>query len=572
MGNKMNIPRVVFGVLISMFLAFPPDLKAKEKDGLLPILQESMDEEFGKYSTKEIPLYYLNYRVYDIHATEISSSMGTVVKSNKWRKRFFTITTRVGSRNFDNYHVTKETPPNASSRIMLPLENSFGDVIKTDIGRLLKDAFTASQIDYNKKKSIVERSPEKDAVGDFTEEPPNVYYEPPFAEAETTVDTKEWEERLSRLSSIYKNYPEIFDGRAHLEIRPIRKYLVSSEKASVVENELLIMVNITATTKDDDGNFVFMSKMWRPKTLKDLPSEEEMKNELLKLIEKQAQLKRAPFADPYSGPMMFSNQAAAVFFHEIFGHRVEAHRFKSDADGQTFKNKLGEMILPEDFTVYMDPSIEQYKGRDLFGSYKYDDEGVAGQKVMLVKNGKLNDFLYNRTPVPGHAKSNGHGRADIGQNAVVRQSNLVVESSKLLSAAELRAAFIDELKAQGKAFGYYIEEVSGGLTMTGRALPNSFNVFPIVTYKVYADGRPDEMVRGVNIVGTPLAVFSNVIKAGEDKTEPFHGMCGAESGWLRVSAVSPMLLIKQAEVQKAAVGNNKPFIVKRPVPNVRGTK
>lgn len=191
---------------------------------------------------------------------------------------------------------------------------------------------------------------------------------------------------------------------------------------------------------------------------------------------------------------------------------------------------------------------------------------MKGQRVTLIKDGKLNDFLYCRTPVNNYSKSNGHGRADIGNNAVSRQSNLIVESSSLLSAQGIREAFIEELKKQGKEFGYYIDEVSGGLTMTDRMLPNSFNVYPIITYKVYVDGRPDEMVRGVNIIGTPLSVFANVIKAGEDKSEPFNGMCGAESGWLRVSAVSPMLLIKQVETQKGMVGNMKPFVIKRPVP------
>lgn len=556
----------LFSFILIVIFSSNAKMEAQNEDGLLSILQESMNEEFAKFSKNPLPLYYMNYRVYDIKGTEISSSMGAIVKSLDWKRRYFTITTRVGSYEFDNYHVTKETPPNLSSQISLPLDNSVEKATKTEIGRLVRDAYIGSQMDYNKKKGIVNMSKENDTVHDFTKEISSKYFEQPLTDKDTGIDIKEWEERLNRLSSIYKNYPDVFDGRVHLDIRPIRKYFVSSENTSIVENELFITVNATATTKDSDGNYVFLSKLWRPATIDELPSEEEIKAEILKLIDKQTQLKNAPYAEPYSGPVLFSNQAAGVFFHEIFGHRVEAHRFKSDTDGQTFKSKLGEMVLPSDFSVYMDPTIKEYKGNKLFGSYEYDDEGVKGQRVTLVKDGKLNDFLYNRTPVEGRSKSNGHGRADIGNNAVARQSNLIIESSNLLSAKEIREAFIEELKAQGKEYGYYIDEVSGGLTMTGRMLPNSFNVFPIITYKVYVDGRPDEMVRGVNIIGTPLSVFSNVIKAGEDRSEPFLGMCGAESGWLRVSAVSPMLLIKQVETQKAMVGNQKPFIFKKPVP------
>lgn len=564
--NKLYNHIKGFSLILIILLASSATLKAQSGDELLSILQESINEEFAKFSNKQTPLYYMNYRVYDIKGTEISSSMGAIVKSLDWKRRYFTITTRVGSYEFDNYHVTKETGPNGSSQIMLPLDNSGKKAIKTEIERLAWDAYMASQMDYNKKKGIVNMSKENDSIHDFTREVSSKYYEEPLTEKATEINIKEWEERLNRLSAIYKNYPDIFDGRVNIDIKPIRKYFLSSKNTSIIDNELFIVVNTTATTRDSDGNFVHLSKLWRPATIDELPSEEEMKAEILKLIDKQTQLKNAPYADPYSGPVLFSSQAAGVFFHEIFGHRVEAHRFKSDTDGQTFKSKLGEMVLPADFSVYMDPTIKEYKGNKLFGSYEYDDEGIKGQRVTLVKDGKLNDFLYNRTPVDKNSKSNGHGRADIGNNAVSRQSNLIIESSNLLSAKELRQAFIEELKAQGKEFGYYVDEVSGGLTMTGRMLPNSFNVFPIITYKVYVDGRPDEMVRGVNIIGTPLSVFSNVTKAGEDKSEPFLGMCGAESGWLRVSAVSPMLLIKQVETQKAMIGNQKPFIYKKPVP------
>lgn len=565
MGRKYN--RIKLFPLFVVILLASSATAAKPSDQLMVVLQESMDEEFARFSGKELPLYYMNYRVYETGATEISSSMGTTVKSDKRNKvRYFTITTRVGDYSFDNYHVTKETPSNTSSRIMLPLDDSAKDAIKTDIERVVKASYNTSTTDYRKRETIVNMSADNDTSHDFTKETPNRYYQAPFSTKEVSIDMKEWEDRLNRLSAIYKNYPDIFEGRVQLLITPIRKYFLSSENTSIVENELIIRIAASAVTKDSEGNYVMLSKMWIPATINDLPSEKEMKEEIMKLIDKQNQLKDAPYADPYSGPVLFSNQAAGVFFHEIFGHRVEAHRFKLDSDGQTFKSKLGEMVLPEEFSIYMDPTIDKYKGKHLFGSYEYDDEGVKGQKVTLVKDGRLNDFLYSRTPIDSISKSNGHGRGDAGKNPVARQSNLVVETSNLLSTSGIREAFITELKAQGKEYGYYIDQVSGGVTMTGRTLPNAFNVYPIITYKVYVDDRPDEMVRGVNIIGTPLSVFSNVIKAGEDAPEPFNGMCGAESGWLRVSAVSPMLLIKQVETQKAMAGNSKPFITPRPEP------
>ena len=196
-------------------------------------------------------------------------------------------------------------------------------------------------------------------------------------------------------------------------------------------------------------------------------------------------------------------EAAGVFFHEIFGHRVEGQRLRQETDGQTFKKKTGEPVLPDFLNVYMDPTIDRYKSREINGHYKYDDEGVKGQKVVLVENGILKNFLMSRVPIEGFPSSNGHGRAATGMNPAARQSNLIIESTQGKSENELRQILRDELVRQSKEYGYYFASVTGGFTQTGRYSPNVFNVTPNEVYRVYADGRPDELVRGVDLVGTP---------------------------------------------------------------------
>ena len=93
--------------------------------------------------------------------------------------------------------------------------------------------------------------------------------------------------------------------------------------------------------------------------------------------------------------------------------------------------------------------------------------------------------------------------------------------------------------------------MEGGFTFTGRYMPNAFNVTPIIVYRVYADGRPMELVRGVDLIGTPLAAFGKIV-ATDNRTETFNGICGAESGPVPVSASSPALLVSEVEVQKKA--------------------
>jgi predicted Zn-dependent protease len=281
------------------------------------------------------------------------------------------------------------------------------------------------------------------------------------------------------------------------------------------------------------------------------------------MIKKLEALQTAQVVEPYSGPALLAGAAAGVFFHEIFGHRVESSRMKSDNDAQTFKNKIGEQVLSKDVSIIFDPTITSYKGFPLSGSYKYDDEGVKSRKVLIVNNGLLNDFLANRTPITGKLNSNGHGRAQAGLNPVSRQSNLILESSKIVPETELRAMFREELKRQNLEFGYYFREVSGGFTSTGRIQPNAFNVTPLEVYKVYADDKPDELVRGINLVGTPLAMFSEIKAVGGDYGL-FNGTCGAESGGIPVASVCPMMFVQKIEIQKKAKSSNTKPILEMP--------
>jgi Predicted Zn-dependent proteases and their inactivated homologs len=163
----------------------------------------------------------------------------------------------------------------------------------------------------------------------------------------------------------------------------------------------------------------------------------------------------------------------------------------------------------------------------------------------------------------GFPNSNGHGRRQVGFSPVARQGNLIIESQRKLPEGELRRAFIEEIKRKGKPFGLYIEDLEGGFTFTGRGLPQSFALLPLVVYRVYADGRPDEVVRGVDVAGTPLASLDKIVATGSTM-EVFNGYCGAESGSVPVSAVSPAVLISELEITKKETSTDKPPILPHP--------
>jgi len=271
-----------------------------------------------------------------------------------------------------------------------------------------------------------------------------------------------------------------------------------------------------------------------------------------------------PVIEPFTGPAILSGLASGVFFHEIFGHRIEVHRQKNESEGQTFTKNVNQSILPDFISVVDDPTTERMNGVDLNGYYKFDDDGVAAQKVTVVDKGILKNFLMSRSPVSGFETSNGHGRKAPGYRTVGRQGNLIVQASTTVSDAMLRAMLIAEAKKQGKTFGLLFKDISGGFTLTGRSSPQSFQVTPIMVYRIYVDGRPGELVRGVDLIGTPLTSFSKIVAAG-DAPEVFNGFCGAESGYVPVAAVSPAILTTQIEVQKKAKSSERPPILPPPV-------
>jgi len=274
-------------------------------------------------------------------------------------------------------------------------------------------------------------------------------------------------------------------------------------------------------------------------------------------------LLRAPLAEPFVGPAILSGEAAGVFFHEIFGHRVEGHRQKDESEGQTFSKSAGTKVLPEFLSVIFDPTRRRQGDTDLNGYYLYDDEGVKARTVGVVENGFLKTFLMSRAPIPGFEQSNGHGRRQPGFEVVARQSNLFVESRRQVSEQRLREMLVQEIRRQNKPYGLYFNKVTGGYTQTRRGGLQAFTVIPLVVHRVYADGRPDELVRGVDIVGTPLTSFAKIL-ATSDRTEVFNGYCGAESGSVPVAAVSPSLLVSEIEVQKKDSSTDRPPLLPRP--------
>ncbi len=538
-----------------------------QENRLIKIMERELWRSFNglKNAGKE-PLYFLQYEVIEEEELNISAFNGAIENTEHNRNRYLTVDVRVGNYKLDNTHQLRGKYGSSGfdfytpSYELIPLEDDEFS-IREVLWKRTDEEFKKAQERIIKVKAERETKVlETDTSPDFSSAEKQVDI---GDRATLSVDTLSWVGRLKELSKVFKEYPWIYSSVVGLTARAVTKYLVNTDGTKIVEGNTKYYLRVNASTKAEDGMELFLYRPFYSHSPEGLPSDEKIKSTIAGLISDLDLLRKAPLVDPYSGPAILKNRAAGVFFHEIFGHRIEGHRQKLEREGQTFKDKVGKKILPEFISIYDDPTQESYGNKDLNGHYKYDDEGVKAQRVTVVDNGVLKNFLTTRSPIEGFPRSNGHGRRQYGYKVVARQGNLIVESKNRVSPDSLRKMLIEECKRQNKPYGLIFEDIAGGFTMTGRGGLQAFNVTPLLVKRVYTDGR-EEVVRGVNIVGTPLIAFSKILATGDDP-DVFNGTCGAESGAVPVSGVSPSILTGEMEVEKKVKEQEKLPILPSPI-------
>ena len=519
---------------------------------LLSIMQAELQRNFNLLSKEQTPAYYIGYTVHDVRVSQIVASFGAVEHSEDSRQRFASVDVRVGDYALDNTHPIRGEGGggggggNRGGGVAIPLSDD-AKPIQLALWQATDRAYKSStEALIRVRTNVASKIQDEIAASDFSREEPQVHAGQPVS---YTIDDRAWEARLRRVSALFADDPLLFDGSVSLTVRAGNRYLTNSEGSRIATGDLQYRLFIQAATKAADGMELPLYRSYFSRTPEGLPDEKQLLSDTRDMMTMLANLRQAPLVEPYSGPAILSGRAAGVFFHEIFGHRVEGSRQRNADDGQTFGGRLNESVLPSFLSVVFDPTIRARASTELMGYYEYDDEGVRAQRVSVVDQGMLKTFLMGRSPLRALARSNGHGRGEPGRVPVSRQSNLIVEATRAVPSATLVQMLKDEARRQGKPFGLLFDEIEGGFTITGRDNPNAFNVMPHVVYRIYTDDRAPELVRGVDLIGTPITAFGKIV-AASDKIEVFNGMCGAESGRVPVSASAPELLVSEVEVQK----------------------
>jgi predicted Zn-dependent protease len=554
------VGRILFTLALAVYWALP--LAAASAPSLLDILSDELQRNFNILKQKaDPPPYYLDYTVTDDERQTLSATLGTIDFHDNQKRRFLDITLRVGTPQLDNYHAIDGKRGQYKQGEMIALDD-VPDAIRRKVwletDRMYKLA-ARRLIEIKSNQEVKVKA--ADSSADFSSEPPAVYQEPPPPIG--NID-EEWTKRARKWSAEVSDFPDVLYSNVNLLSQRLSKYMVSTDGTRLLHGRNFVSLSIVARGKATDGMDLVALEDYQAADLAHLPPATEIDAAAKRVGQNLANLVQAPAVEPFVGPAILSGRASAVFFHEIFGHRIEGHRQKDETEGQTFTKAVGTAVLPTFLSVVFDPTRKTLDGMDLNGYYTYDDEGVKARPVTVVENGILKTFLTSRSPIDGVDHSNGHGRRQPGLEAESRQSNLIVESKKQVSDQALRQMLIAEIKRQNKPYGLYFDEITGGYTTTQRRGLQAFTVIPLMVYRVFADGRPDELVRGVDIVGTPLSSFAKIL-ATSDKPQVFNGYCGAESGQVPVSAASPAILVSEIEIQKKQHSQDRPPFLGRPI-------
>jgi hypothetical protein len=398
-------------------LALPVAAAAQQQAA--PVILDVMTAELHRAFTslgkqgddKQLPPYFLSYSVSDATAVMIQAQYGAVVSNADAHIRVADVQTRVGTPKLDNAHGTHRASAVTSTE--LPLGDDRAALARS-LWLATNSGYGTALDNYMRVKTEAEvRAKEEDSSPDFSQEAPQVHLAKPAPPV--VVDRAAWAERVKALSRVFREFPDVYQNVVELTAQNETDYYASSEGSEVVTAHLQARVVAYAVTRADDGMDMFRVRTFEAETIDGLPAQAEMEAAVRELGKSLEALRKAPVTEPFNGPAILSGRAAAVFFHEVLGHRLEGQRQRGDEEGQTFTKELGKEMLPAFLSVADDPTVTKFGSTWLSGSYDYDDEGEQARHVDLIQDGVLKTFLMSRLPIASFANSNGHGRAQTGK-------------------------------------------------------------------------------------------------------------------------------------------------------------
>ncbi len=564
--------RFICAAIAFFFLAvlWQPFARAEDKDLIIKSMTDEIKRSMDIKAEEFDPPYFVSFQILSSRSVMIGARFGAIFSDRLSQRRDIYAEVRVGNYsmdssgkggnrwaydpdlNYEDIHRYFRAPTEDNSeairgQLWLAADNAYKNALAQYLGKKGKAIYQAP-------------SPESERFDDFSKEKPQNFRGP---DANLNFDHAKWRDFVKRISEDLKKVEEIVESDVDVRAEIETRYFANSEGALVVEDDALFTFRASALTYADDGMRVRHAVVRYAGSDKSMPTEGELRDEVMRMIEELKALRAAPVIDPYTGPALLDGQMTGVLFHEAVGHRLEGERMRDTQEGQTFKDKIGQSVLPSFITIRDDPTMRFWRDTELNGYYRFDNEGIAAQNVLLVENGVLRNYLLSRAPIAGFEHSNGHGRSNGYSDPMARMANLIIEPAKTLSKKQLKKMLMKEVRKQKKPYGLILRRAKGGETSTNRVNFQAFANRPTLIYKVDPKTGRETLVRGAELVGTPLITISKIM-AMDDSPQVFNGFCGAESGAVPVSSIAPASLVAEIELQRSSEQPMRPPLLPAP--------
>ncbi|MBX3272290.1 MAG: hypothetical protein KF729_18670 [Sandaracinaceae bacterium] len=507
--------------------------------------------------------YFVSYLLRDFEQHWFQGRFGTLFGSEtrRWRRCFADV--RVGSYRTD--HVRdgglgdNSQKAESFSYSTLPIGARLDGVLH-GVWQLTEARYReAAEELLDKQADSLHYRDENESLASFIRRDPTESVSTPSL---PEVDHAHWERYVEAASAVAKKLPGVYGCDVELTVRHSQRVLVSTEGTRVVDRLPLWQVLVSLDLMSAKGVSVPWTLSHFVTRPEELPPLDALKAEIKRAIGVMRAIADAPTLRAYSGPVLLGPRPAGLLMHEALGHRLEGSRLLSSGEGQTFKDSLGESLLPEAISMRDDPTIESWQGRSLVGHYLHDDEGVAATSASLVSRGQIEGYLTTRQAIAKRHASNGHARNESYERPMSRMGVTIVEAERPLDEAALKRRLIEEVKRRKLPFGIHVIDADSGETATKSYDFQAFLGEIRAATRVFPDGR-EEYVRDVSFVGTPLNAIRSIVAAGA-RHEVDNAYCGAESGAVPVSTISPALLVESLELQSSARQPNAPHTYPMP--------
>jgi len=504
-------------------------------DALLEALLTELDRSKAQLKIERVQSpYYIEYRVNDVDDYDAEAAFGGLRESQRVHLRILRVVVRVGDYKQDSYFGQGMGETN-----ILPLDND-PIALRHQIWLTTDEAYKAAGQALAEKQAEMKRfSADPNPVDDFSKEPVVTALDPIVS---LKIDEAAWNKTLEDMTNLYRQYPEIQSVSASARFSAVNEYFVDSEGTVTRNGKTTYNLQLNSSAQAEDGMRLSRNPYWMVGRAEELPSRDKLFSDVKQALETVVALRKAPIVEEeYRGPVLFAPDAADDVIASLVGSNVVGRKPQPGRPNRTvgaFATSYKTRVLPSFLTIIDDPTLKDFQGHSLVGSYDIDNEGVKAKTVNVIENGMLNNYLLGRQPVRDFPASNGHGRAAPGSFPAPSLGVLLLKSAEAQPPDELKKKILQMVTDQGKPYAYRVDTLGPGNT-------------PRLLYRVYADGH-EELVRGAVFNELDVrALRSNLIAVGNDP------LVSNRSGSVPTTIICPSLLFDELEVKRADTSKDK---------------